>query len=47
MTFYQNDFTDFILKNQKNNNNFDNLYLEFLDTQLNMPAEKAYTQYLW
>ena len=34
MTFYQNDFTDFILKNQKNNNNFDNLYLEFLDKSL-------------
>ena len=33
MTFYQNDFTDFILKNQ-NNNNFDNLYLEFLDKSL-------------
>ena len=34
MIFYQNDFTDYILKNQKNNNNFDNLYLEFLDKSL-------------
>ena len=31
MIFYQNEFTDYILKNQKNNNNFDNLYLEFFD----------------
>ena len=34
MIFYQNDFTDYILKNQKNNNNFDNLYLDFLDKSL-------------
>ena len=34
MIFYQNDLTDYILKNQKNNNNFDNLYLEFLDKSL-------------
>ena len=34
MIFYQNDFTDFILKNQKNNNNFDDLYLDFLDKSL-------------
>ena len=34
MIFYQNDFTDYILKNQKNNNSFDNLYLDFLDKSL-------------
>ena len=34
MIFYQNDFTDYILKNQKNNNNFDDLYLDFLDKSL-------------
>ncbi len=34
MIFYQNDLTDYILKNQKNNNNFDNLYLEFLDKSM-------------
>ena len=34
MIFYQNDFTDYILKNQKNNNNFDDLYLAFLDKSL-------------
>jgi len=34
MIFYQNDFTDYILKNQKNNNNFDNLYLDYLDKSL-------------
>jgi len=31
MVFTQNQFTDYILKNQKNNNNFDMLYLDFLD----------------
>ena len=34
MIFYQNEFTDYILKNQKNNNNFDNLYLEFFDKSI-------------
>ena len=34
MIFYQNDFTDYILKNQKNNNSFDDLYLDFLDKSL-------------
>jgi peptidyl-prolyl cis-trans isomerase SurA len=29
MTFYQNDFTNYILKNQKSNNDFDMLYLDF------------------
>ena len=31
MTFYQNDFTKYILDNQKNNNNFDMLYLDFVN----------------
>lgn len=31
MTFNQNLFTDYILKNQKNNNDFDMLYLDFRD----------------
>ena len=34
MIFYQNNFTDYILKNQKNNNSFDDLYLDFLDKSL-------------
>ena len=49
MTFYQNDFTDYILKNQKNNNNFDNLYLEFLDKSLfvfeETQLEKKYPEF--
>ena len=31
MTFNQNLFTDYILKNQKNNNDFDMLYIDFRD----------------
>ena len=31
MIFTQNQLTDYILKNQKNNNDFDMLYLDFLD----------------
>ena len=31
MTFYQDDLTEYILNNQKNNNDFDMLYLDFLD----------------
>ena len=34
MTFYQNDFVDYILKNQKNTNNFDNLYMDFFDKSI-------------
>ena len=49
MIFYQNDFTDYILKNQKNNNNFDNLYLEFLDKSLfvfeETQLEKKYPEF--
>ena len=34
MTFYQNDLTNYILKNQKSNNDFDMLYLDFFDKSL-------------
>ena len=34
MIFYQNDFVDYILKNQKNTNNFDNLYMDFFDKSI-------------
>ena len=34
MVFYQNDLTNYILKNQKSNNDFDMLYLDFLDKSL-------------
>ena len=34
MIFYQNELTDYILKNQKGNNDFDMLYLDFFDKSL-------------
>ena len=34
MIFYQNDLTNYILKNQKSNNDFDMLYLDFFDKSL-------------
>jgi peptidyl-prolyl cis-trans isomerase SurA len=34
MIFYQNDFTSYILKNQKSNSDFDMLYLDFFDKSL-------------
>jgi len=49
MSFYQNDLTDYILKNQKNNNDFDMLYLNFLDKCLfvyeESQLEKKYPEF--
>ena len=49
MSFYQNELIDYILKNQKNNNDFDMLYLDFLDKCLfvyeESQLEKKYPEF--
>ena len=49
MSFYQNELIDYILKNQKNNNDFDRLYLNFLDKCLfvyeESQLEKKYPEF--